>query len=264
MTTVRGDAPRAVSFVVGVQRQAVILRRLPDYLSFIAMSPLSTLMFVAIVRSVGREDLGINALIGVAMITTWQTGLFVAGDTIARDRQMGLLELNLAAPVSFPQVVVGRVVVSATYALVPFVLSLAVAWLVFGRDVVEIDAPLEMVAVLGATWFAMLGALMMMAPISVLSGRSTALFNGLSYPLFLLGGIFVPVSFLPDWIEPASAALFMRWSAEGLRAGASGSGAIAEPVLWLFVLGVAMLLIGRRLLTTVVDRMRGTGKIVDS
>ncbi len=252
------------SFNAGVKRQWIILRRLPDYLSFIAMSPLSTIMFIAIVRSVGRDDLGINALIGVSIITTWQTGLFVAGDTLARDRQMGVFELNLAAPVSFRSMILGRIIVAATYSFIPFFLSIGVARLVFGSGVVTISDPASMGVVLLATWFASLGALLMMSPISVLSGRSTAIFNGLSYPLFLLAGIVVPIEFLPGWIRPFSSILFMRWSAEGLRNGAAGEGAIARPVLWLILSGIVMLAIGATLLQVVIDRMRSTGTITNA
>lgn len=261
MSAAVGVASASASVLAGMQRQATILRRLPDYASFIAMSPLSTIMFIAIVRSVGRDDLGVTALIGVSIITVWQTGLFVAGETIARDRQMGLFELNLAAPMSLRHVVLGRIVVSTTFSFIPFVLGILVAWLVFGEDVVSIERPLHVVAVLAATWFSSLGALLMMSPIAVLSGRSTALFNGLSYPLFLLAGIVVPVSFLPDWIRPLSAMVFMRWSAEGLRNGASGDGGVLWPIAWLLVTGAVMLVIGGALLTLVLDRMRRTGDI---
>lgn len=252
------------SFVAGVQRQTMILRHLPDYLSFIAMSPLSSIMFIAIVRSVGRDDLGINALIGVSIITTWQTGLFVAGDTLARDRQMGLFELSMAAPISLGTMVLGRLIVSTTYSFIPFLVNIAVAHLVFGPDVVDVSRPAALALVLAASWFASLGALLCMCSIAVLSGRSTALTNGLSYPLFLISGIVVPVSLLPDWVRPISSILFMRWSAEGLRRAAAGDGGIASTTLWLVVTGLAMLAVGHRLLGVVSDRMRRTGKVTEA
>ena len=250
-------------FVAGIERQAVILRRLPDYLTFIAISPLSTLMFVAIVRSVGREDLGATALIGVTMITTWQTGLFVAGDTLARDRQHGLLELNLAAPISIRRFVVGRVMVSTAFSFIPFAVNIIVARLVFGPDVADVADPGRFVVVGVVMWFAMLGALLCMSSIFVMSGRSTALANGLSYPLFLLAGVVVPVTFLPDWVEPISGLIFMRWSAEGFRLAAAGSpDSIVPGLVANLVLGVVMLAIGTVLLNRVLDRMRSTGQVV--
>ena len=250
-------------FVAGIERQAVILRRLPDYLTFIAISPLSTLMFVAIVRSVGREDLGATALIGVSMITTWQTGLFVAGDTLARDRQFGLLELNLSAPISLWRFIIGRVLVATTFSFVPFVVNIVVARLVFGPDVADVADPFRFLAVGVLMWFAMLGALLCMCSIFVMSGRSTALGNGLSYPLFLLAGVVVPVSYLPDWTHPISALIFMRWSAEGFRIAAAGADrSIVPGLLANLALGVVMLAVGMVLLDRVLDRMRSTGQVV--
>ncbi|MGI9646628.1 MAG: ABC transporter permease, partial [Ilumatobacteraceae bacterium] len=236
-------------FVAGVERQAVILRRLPDYLTFIAISPLSTLAFLAIVRSVGREDLSATALIGVSIITTWQTGLFVAGDTLALDRQFGLLELNLAAPISVRRFLIGRVVVSTTFSFIPFIVNIAVARLVFGPDVANVADPGRFVVVGVMMWFAMLGALLCMSSIFVMSGRSTALGNGLSYPLFLLAGVVVPVTYLPTWVQPISALIFMRWSAEGFRLAAAGSpesivpGLVANLVLGVVMLGVGTILL---------------------
>ena len=250
-------------FIAGIERQAVVLRRLPDYLTFIAISPLSTLMFLAIVRSVGRDDLGVNALIGVSIITTWQTGLFVAGDTLARDRQFGLLELNLSAPISVPRFVVGRVLVATTFSFIPFLLNVIVARLVFGAGVATVEDPARFAAVGLLMWFAMLGALLCMSSIFVMSGRSTALGNGLSYPLFLLAGVVVPVSYLPDWMQPISSLIFMRWSAEGFRIAAAGApDSIVPGLLANVVLGVVMLAIGLALLNRVLDRMRTTGQVV--
>lgn len=250
-------------FRTGAERQFRILVRLPDYLTFIAMTPLSTVMFLAIVRSAGRADLSINALIGVSLIIMWQTGVWVAGDTLARDRQHGLLELNLAAPVPIERVVLGRVAVSAVYAFIPFVLSLATARLVFGPDAVDIADPGRMALVGLFTWFAATAAFLCMASIFVLSGRSTALANGLSYPLFLVAGVVVPVTFLPDWLQAVSGAVFLRWTAQGMRAAAEDTGAsVVTECAMLALLAAVMFAVGSRLLRIVIDRMRSTGAVI--
>lgn len=250
---------------VGIWRQARLLARVPDYASFIAMSPLSTIMFVAIMRSAGRDDLGINAVIGVSLITCWQTGLFIAGDTLAVDRQFGVFELNLAAPVSIERVVFGRVVVSTTYSFIPFGASVVTARLVFGSDVVDVANPARMLLVTIFTWFAALGAFLCMSSIFVLSGRSTALSNGLSYPLFLVAGVVVPVAFLPGSIQTISSVVFMSWAADGMRTTANGTeDSIADNLAMLTALGTVMLVLGVVLLRLVIDRMRWTGQVTAS
>lgn len=246
------------SFLSGAQRQLVIVRYVPDYLSSVAMSPLSTLMFIAIVRSVGRSDLGANAVIAIALITSWQTGLYAAGDALARDRMMGVLELDLSAPVAFRQLVLGRTAVSTLLALIPLALCIGIGQLGYGIVVVDVGGLWSVGAVVLGTAAATMSALFCMSSVALLSGRSTALMNGLSYPLFLLAGVFVPVTYLPPWLQPLSSVVFMRWSAEGLRDAAAGD-AVLVPVLWLVALGVVMLLVGFRLLDRVTCEMRAKG-----
>ncbi|NIR38842.1 MAG: hypothetical protein GWN07_23450, partial [Actinobacteria bacterium] len=38
-----------------------------------------------------------------------------------------------------------------------------------------------------------------------------------SYPILLLGGVFVPLSLLPGWVEPLGRLVFLSWSSDALR-----------------------------------------------
>ena len=198
----------------------------------------------------------------VSMITAWQTGLFVSGDTIGRDRQFGIFELMLGAPVGYRSVLLGRIAVATTFAFAPFLLGFTAVLAAYGTDVISVERPAMAALVMAASWFAMLGALTMMSPVSVLSGRSVAITNGLSYPLFLLAGIVVPVEFLPGWIQPVSRVLFMRWQAEGLRNAATGDGSLTPSFIGLAATGAVMLVIGFALIDIVVRRMRLSGQVV--
>jgi ABC-2 type transport system permease protein len=55
-------------------------------------------------------------------------------------------------------------------------------------------------------------------PLFVLARNATTFSNSASFPFYVLGGILVPVSVLPHWIQPLSSAVFLSWSADLLRA----------------------------------------------
>jgi ABC-2 type transport system permease protein len=49
-------------------------------------------------------------------------------------------------------------------------------------------------------------------------GKTTRTYqNALAGPLYLLGGVLVPVSVLPEFVQPVSHAIFLYWSADLLR-----------------------------------------------
>jgi ABC-2 type transport system permease protein len=50
-------------------------------------------------------------------------------------------------------------------------------------------------------------------------GKTTRTYqNALSGPLYLLGGVLVPVTFLPEIVQPFSRLIYLFWSADLLRA----------------------------------------------
>jgi ABC-2 type transport system permease protein len=87
--------------------------------------------------------------------------------------------------------------------------------------------------------------------------------NSLNYPFYVLGGVMVPVSFLPGWLEPVSRAVFLSWSADLLR------DALAPPAIPYLLprlaavlgLGLAGYATGVWLLHRAVDRLRKTGSL---
>ena len=66
--------------------------------------------------------------------------------------------------------------------------------------------------------FATAGTSVAFAAVFVLTRNAYTFTNSLSYPLYLLGGVFVPVAFLPNVIQPVASLVFMSWSADLLRA----------------------------------------------
>ena len=73
----------------------------------------------------------------------------------------------------------------------------------------------------------------------------------------MLGGAFVPISQLPDFIKPVSAATIVYWASEGftqLIVFGRGFGAIVPNLIVLTVVGIAFMLIGAMILKRKIER----------
>ena len=250
-------------FRAGVRFQLRWIRaRLPDSLFPLITTPFFTVMFLAIVDNADRRDLNAYAVLAPVLIALWWISLFEAGGIVADDRWMGTLEGLVAAPVGFASVVLGRIVVVTLTGLASFLEVVIIARVLFGVTI-EIHHPAVFALTLLATAFAMAGTSVVMAGLFVLTRSSVTWGNSLSYPFYVLGGVLVPVSFLPDFVEPISRGVFLSWSADLLRAALD-----ADPVSdfpfrlgMVVALGAAAYVGGTLLLEYVLRKVRTEGTL---
>jgi ABC-2 type transport system permease protein len=94
---------------------------------------------------------------------------------------------------------------------------------------------------------------LLLAATFVLLRNANALANPLDAPVWLLSGLLVPVTVLPDWTRPVSWALPTTWGARAVHAATSGGAAVGEvltPMAVALALGAvyalaAVLVLGR-------------------
>lgn len=237
-----------------------VLRRSLGEMVVLVTAPLMTLVFLAITRHAGRDDLAPYAVLAPALIVLWGTALQISGEIVTRDREFGALEGLVATPASFGAVITGRIAAVTLLSLIGFAESWLAAWLVFGV-VVTIWHPAAFAATIVVTGLAMAGTASIMSAVFVLARSARAFQNSLNYPFYVLGGVMVPVTMLPGWVEPLSRVVFLSWSADLLRDALSPE-AIDRLLPRLGVvlgLGVAGYLLGVVLLRRAIDRLRRTG-----
>lgn len=210
--------------LAGARREARELRWSPDRLMALVTAPLLTLVFLAIMMHAGREDLASFAVLAPALLVLWQMALQTSGDTIDSERENGSLEALMAAPAPVSAVIGGRITAVTLVSLLGFVESWLVAALVFGVRV-EIHHPWVFVAAVLATGYATASNAVALAALFVRTRAARAFQNSLTYPFYVLGGVMVPVSYLPDWIEPLTRVVFLSWSSDLMR-----SAVAADPV----------------------------------
>jgi ABC-2 type transport system permease protein len=237
-----------------------VLRRSFGEMVVLVTAPLMTLVFLAITRQAGRDDLAPYAVLAPALIVLWGTALQISGEIVARDREFGTLEALVAAPASFGAVITGRIAAVTLLSLVGFAESWSAAWLFFGV-VVTIWHPAAFAAALVVTGVATAGTASIMSAVFVLARSARAFQNSLNYPFYVLGGVMVPVALLPGWVEPISKVVFLSWSADLLRDALRPEDVerLLPRLGVVLGLGVAGYLLGVVLLRRAVDRLRRTG-----
>jgi ABC-2 type transport system permease protein len=250
------------AFVAGFRLELRIIRAAPDAFIPLVTSPLFALIFLSIVRQSGRPDLQADALMAPVLMTLWWIALQHAGNMITGDRWEALLEPLLATPSSLASVLLGRIVALTGFGLISFLEVWLVGKLVFDVSI-PFEHPLALVLTLLVTAFATAGTSVGFAAVFVLTRNAYTFTNSLSYPLYLLGGVLVPVAILPGFIRPISSGIFMSWSADLLRASLKPP---AIDDLWqrlgvVVMLGALSFLIGRALLFHVMRRMRANGEL---
>jgi ABC-2 type transport system permease protein len=250
------------AFRAGALAQLITLARSPNSLLALATMPLSAVAFLGAVNSVGRVDLVGHALVAPVLMGQWAMAMLVAGELVESERRQGTLELLVAAPAPFAVVLAARI----TAVTVASVATLGEVWIVatllFGLDVRLGHPGLGLIAIV-ATSVAVAGWATVMSAALVLARSPRVLQNTLTFPCYLLGGVLVPVSFLPAPLRVASRGLVLSWSADLLR-DAYGAAPVASVWLRLGVivaLGLVGFALGHALIGRALHTLRSTGRL---
>lgn len=248
--------------LAGARMQALSMRGNPDWFLSLVVAPLQTVVFVLLVTGAGRGDLTAYAVLAPALMALWLMALQTSGELISTERENGSLEGLLAAPARFDVLMLGRIAVVTAISLVAFAESWLVGWLVTGSPV-PVEHPGVFALTLAVTALAMTGWAGVMASVFVLARSARTFQNSLSYPFFVLGGVFVPVAFLPGWLQPVSDLVFLSWASDLLRDALAPD---AVEHLWgrlaaILVLGLVGFVLSRHLLDRALRRVRATGSL---
>lgn len=250
------------AFWAGFRLELRIIRSHPDALMPLFMAPLFAIIFMAIVRQSGRHDLQPDALMAPVLMTLLWVALQHAGTIMAGERWQALLEPAVAAPASPATVLLGRVMSLMCFGLLSFLEVWAVGRLVFGVAI-PLEHPFDLFLTLACTALAMGGLAVTFSALLVMTRNAYTFTNSASFPLYLLGGVFVPAAILPGWMQPVSSVLFVSWSSDLLRASLR-EGPVEDfwPRLGMvLLLGAISFATGRVILYYVLQRMRGNGEL---
>jgi ABC-2 type transport system permease protein len=142
-----------------------------------------------------------------------QLGVFAAIPLTA-SREKGILKRLGATPLSRATLVGSNVITRLLIALVQTVIIVGIGIVLFG---VSIDQPLAMIGLvaLGAVTFLSIGYLI--AAYARTEDAANTLASVVQFPLMFLSGIFFPIAFMPEWLQPVAALMPLTYLADALR-----------------------------------------------
>lgn len=209
-----------MSLLLGVFRHELGLMRRNEFVPLVLLYPLAIAVVVQLVIGVGqRPDLGAFAVVGPWLVGVWQLANFVAGETLNVERYQATLEPMVAAPASTVAVLTAKVGAVSVVSIVGLLEAVAVA-AAFGRPV-TVHHPLVLLWGGLLTLAAATATSLVLVALYVASRSARTYQNSVSYPVLVLGGAIVPVSFLPDWVQPLSRLVFLSWANDLVRASLS-------------------------------------------
>jgi ABC-2 type transport system permease protein len=224
--------------------------------------PLVALVALAVLEHSGRSELAPYALVAAVLMTVGQMGNFVASEIVFQERNEQTLELVVASPAPYYFVLLARVAVLTSLGLVGTLESWLIARLVFGLSI-PVYHPLLALATLLLASLAAAGTALLTAALFALSSQVRTFQNAINGPLYLLGGVLVPTTFLPEWLQPLSPFVFFYWAANLLR-GALSNGPVPDVALGLgclFLLGVTTAIVAKAVLLRMLDHLRREGTL---
>ncbi len=143
-----------------------------------------------------------------------QLGIFASIPLTAQREKQILKRLN-ATPLSRSTLVASNVLMRLLIALVQTVIIVGIGIVAFD---VSIVGPMLIVAafvVLGSMTFLAIGYVI--ASYARTEDTANALASVVQFPLMFLSGIFFPIAFMPDWLQPVAAVMPLTYLGDALR-----------------------------------------------
>ena len=249
-------------FLSGARTQFWLVRRHPDELLTLCTIPFTVVMLLSIVMHAARPDLIANAFLAPTLIGLWGFSTGLAAEVLVGERWTSTLELGMAAPGSLHPVYLGRISAVMLLGVVPLGETWLLGEVLFGVTP-AVHHPWVFWAAMAASVFAMTGTSLLLAAALLLVRNPNIYPNFLSFPIYLLSGVMVPVQYLPELLRPLSHVIFLSWSADLMRdsmATAPVAG-VGWRLLAIIGLGIAALVAGRVLLAATLRRARELGVV---
>ena len=164
-----------------------------------------------------------------------QLGVFAAIPLVAQ-REKGILKRLNATPLSRATLVASNVIMRLLIAIAQTVLIVGIGIVAFGVTIIGNLAVVAGFIVLGSITFLALGYVI--ASYARTEESANALTSVVQFPLMFLSGIFFPISFMPDWLQPVAAIMPLTYLGDALRQTMVGGSAYAPLPIDALVLGI--------------------------
>lgn len=244
-------APIARMLLAQVRAEFLRLFRSPEFTGFTMAFPSILYFFVGATNQGSYAGVVAKhySLVSLAAYSVVNVALFSFGVAVATDRLLHTDALMKASPVRPGVVLVAKALAAAVFAVASLVVLFAVAGFLLG-------VRLQTVEYFQVTWRLLLGMLPFLAlgfavGYLVNPGAAVAVVNLIFLPMSFASGIFIPLQFLPSYIQKLAPYLPMyhyghvAWSAIGVQYSDLGRSVLAL-VAWFVGLTVLAVIAQRR------------------
>ncbi len=142
-------------------------------------------------------------ILGVLLLMILSQSLWGAGLALRNEQYRGTLESTLTAPSHVTALLVGYALVDIVLVGYLLTVGFALGIFVFGLEIVVVD-PVGLVIAFAVMLYGVSGFSLMFAAVTILVKQANALINILQPILFLLTGVFFPISALPPAVQQFS------------------------------------------------------------
>ena len=163
-----------------------------------------------------------------------QLGVFAAIPLVAQ-REKGILKRLNATPLSRSTLVASNVLMRLLIAILQTVIIVGIGVVAFGVTIIGNLLVVAGFIVLGAVTFLALGYVI--ASYARTEESANALTSVVQFPLMFLSGIFFPIDFMPEWLQPVAAIMPLTYLGDALRQTMVGGAAYAPLPIDALVLG---------------------------
>jgi len=183
-----------------------------------------------VIRNPGDTEALVPGLLGLTLLfgTTSMEAI-----VITFERRIGALERLLLAPMRLSALLAGKLLGGVIFGMITATVTLGIGALAFGVETVR-WALLVSAMLMSAAAFSAVGVLVSVLVNEVFEAQTLA--NGLRFPMIFLGGVFVPVSALPDPLPVVARFFPLTYGVEALRFALGGAGSPARSLMDLGVL----------------------------
>ena len=143
-----------------------------------------------------------------------QLGVFAAIPLVAQREKLILKRLS-ATPLSRATLVTSNVLMRLVIAVVQSILIIGIGAALFGVTIVGNLLFVAGLIALGALTFLAIGYVI--ASYARTEESANALTSVVQFPLMFLSGIFFPIEFMPDWLQPVAGIMPLTYLGDGLR-----------------------------------------------
>lgn len=235
--------------------------RNPFFLWIVICTPLiyATMAYFLFRRGTDDATL-VTASVGAALMGIWSLTTTAGASTLGHQRRLGILELLVAAPRPFWQVLVPITIAISCIGTYSLLTGLVYVRLLFGAPV-EVDDWLAFAVAIPPTIVSMgmLGFLFCAA--FVRFRAAWAVGNLFEFPVWTITGLLIPVAVLPTWVEPLSWIVAPTWGMRALSDAALGGGSPWDDIAMCVALSVVYGAAGMALLRFFLRSARARGTL---